>query len=127
MGAVVVTTPQDVALQDARKAIMMFRQVRVEILGIVENMSYFECPNCSTRTHIFNHGGGESTARKYEVPFLGEVPLYLGIREGGDNGRPIVLKEPDSPAGKAFAQIAANVAAQVSIANLSGINAMVIE
>ncbi len=127
MGAVVVTTPQDVALQDARKAIMMFRQVRVEILGIVENMSYFECPKCGTRTHIFNHGGGESTARKYEVPFLGEVPLDLGIREGGDNGRPIVLEEPSSAAGQAFAQIAANVAAQVSIANLSGANAMVIE
>ena len=127
MGAVVVTTPQDVALQDARKAVMMFRQVRVEILGIVENMSYFECPKCGTRTHIFNHGGGETTARKYEVPFLGEVPLYLGIREGGDNGTPIVLGEPGSPAGLAFAQIAANVAAQVSIANQNSLNAMVIE
>ncbi|MBZ5498553.1 MAG: Mrp/NBP35 family ATP-binding protein [Acidobacteriia bacterium] len=127
MGAVVVTTPQDVALQDARKAIMMFRQVRVEILGIVENMSYFECPQCSTRTHIFNHGGGELTARKYDVPFLGEVPLYLGIREGGDSGRPIVLEEPGSPAGKAFAQIAANVAAQISIANQNNLSAMVIE
>lgn len=127
MGAVVVTTPQDVALQDARKAIMMFRQVRVEILGIVENMSYFECPKCSTRTHIFNHGGGESTAGKYDVPFLGEIPLYLGIREGGDNGRPIVLEEPGSPAGNAFIQIAANVAAQVSIANQNSLNAMVIE
>ncbi len=127
MGAVVVTTPQDVALQDARKAIMMFRQVRVEILGIVENMSYFECPKCSTRTPIFNHGGGEITALKYEVPFLGEVPLYLGIREGGDNGKPIVLGESASPAGKAFAQIAANVAAQVSIANQNGLDSMVIE
>jgi ATP-binding protein involved in chromosome partitioning len=127
MGAVVVTTPQDVALQDARKAIMMFRQVRVEILGIVENMSYFECPGCRTRTPIFNHGGGEATARKFEVPFLGEVPLYLGIREGGDTGRPIVLGESGSPAGIAFAQIAANVAAQVSIANQNAVDAMVIE
>jgi ATP-binding protein involved in chromosome partitioning len=127
MGAVVVTTPQDVALQDARKAIMMFRQVRVEILGIVENMSYFECPSCRTRTPIFNHGGGEATARKYEVPFLGEVPLYLGIREGGDIGKPIVLGESDSPAGTAFAQIAANVAAQVSIANQNSTDEMVIE
>jgi ATP-binding protein involved in chromosome partitioning len=127
MGAVVVTTPQDVALQDARKAIMMFRQVRVEILGIVENMSFFECPKCSTRTPIFNHGGGEITAGKYEVPFLGEVPLYLGIREGGDNGKPIILGEPGSPAGRAFMQIAAQVAAQVSIANRNAAGAMVIE
>jgi ATP-binding protein involved in chromosome partitioning len=127
MGAVVVTTPQDVALQDARKAIMMFRQVRVEILGIVENMSYFECPNCSTRTNIFNHGGGERTARKYDVPFLGEVPLAVGIREGGDNGKPIVLEAPNSPAGKAFAQIAANVAVRVSVANLSAQNSFIIE
>jgi len=127
MGAVVVTTPQDVALQDARKAIMMFRQVRVEILGIVENMSYFECPNCKTRTDIFNHGGGETTARKYDVPFLGEVPLTLGIREGGDRGSPIVLADPGSPAGSAFTRIAANVAAQVSIANLNDLNAMIIE
>jgi ATP-binding protein involved in chromosome partitioning len=127
MGAVVVTTPQDVALQDARKAIMMFRQVRVEILGIVENMSYFECPKCNTRTHIFNHGGGEITAQKYEVPFLGEVPLYLGIREGGDRGKPIALGSADSPAGKAFIQIANQVAAQVSIANQNSMNTMVIE
>jgi len=127
MGAVVVTTPQDVALQDARKAIVMFRQVRVEILGIVENMSYFECPKCATRTHIFNHGGGEVTARKYDVPFLGEVPLSMGIREGGDSGKPIVLADPGSPAGKAFGAIASNVAAQVSIANQNNLNAMIIE
>ena len=127
MGAVVVTTPQDVALQDARKAIMMFRQVRVEILGIVENMSYFECPKCATRTHIFNHGGGEVTARQYDVPFLGEVPLSMGIREGGDSGKPIVLADPGSSAGRAFAAIASNVAAQVSIANQNSLNAMIIE
>ena len=126
MGAVVVTTPQDVALQDARKAIMMFRQVRVEVLGIVENMSYFECPQCGTRTHIFHHGGGEETARSYGVPFLGGVPLYLGIREGGDSGNPIVLGQSASPAGKAFAEIAGRVAAQVSIANQNS-TAMVIE
>ncbi len=127
MGAIVVTTPQDVALQDARKAIMMFRQVRVEILGIVENMSYFECPNCETRTHIFHHGGGAATALQYDVPFLGEVPLALGIRQAGDDGKPIVLGDPGSAAGQAFEQIAANVAAQVSIANLSGANQVVIE
>ena len=83
MGAVIVSTPQDVALQDARKAIMMFRQVRVEILGIVENMSYFQCPKCNERTPIFSHGGGAATAAKYDVPFLGEVPLDVALREGG--------------------------------------------
>jgi len=127
MGAVVVTTPQDVALQDARKAIVMFRQVHVEILGIVENMSYFECPKCGTHTNIFNHGGGAATARKYDVPFLGEVPLSVGIREGGDDGKPIVLSDPESQSGRAFAHIASSVAAQVSIANAKDLNAMVIE
>jgi ATP-binding protein involved in chromosome partitioning len=126
MGAVVVTTPQDVALQDARKAILMFSQVRVEILGIVENMSYFECPQCGTQTHVFNHGGGRSTAEQYQVPFLGEVPLNMGIRVGGDTGNPIVIQSPDSVAGKAFAQIAESVAAQISIANQNS-TTMVIE
>jgi ATP-binding protein involved in chromosome partitioning len=127
MGAVVVSTPQDVALQDARKAIMMFRQVRVEVLGIVENMSYFQCPNCNHRTAIFSHGGGAATAAKYGVPYLGEVPLDIAVREGGDVGRPIVLANPDAPAAKAFAQIASNVAAQVSIANLNNITTMIIQ
>ena len=127
MGAVVVTTPQDVALQDARKAIMMFRQVRVEILGIVENMSYFECPNCATRTAIFDQGGGEATARKYEVPYLGGVPIAVNIREGGDRGLPIVKADPESAAGKVFAEIASQVAARISIANQNSANAFVIE
>jgi ATP-binding protein involved in chromosome partitioning len=83
MGAVVVSTPQDVALQDARRAILMFRQVRVEILGIIENMSYFQCPHCDKRTEIFSHGGASETAGKYGVPFLGEVPLDVAIRRGG--------------------------------------------
>jgi ATP-binding protein involved in chromosome partitioning len=127
MGAVVVSTPQDVALQDARKAILMFRQVRVEILGIVENMSYFVCPKCSERTDIFSHGGGEETARKYEVPFLGAVPLDMSVREGGDFGKPVVLSLPDSPVAKAFASIAGNVARRVSTANLTNINTMIIQ
>ncbi len=127
MGAVVVSTPQDVALQDARKAILMFQQVRVEILGIVENMSYFQCPKCDTRTDIFSHGGGSVTAGKYHVPFLGEVPLHIGVRTGGDIGKPIVLEDGNSPAGKAFAQIASNVAAQVSVANASNLNTMIIQ
>ncbi len=127
MGAVVVSTPQDVALQDARKATLMFRQVRVEVLGIVENMSYFICPNCNHRTDIFSHGGGAVTAAKYGVPFLGEVPLDITVREGGDAGKPIVLAKPDSAGAKAFTEIASRVAAQVSIANLSNLNTMIIQ
>jgi ATP-binding protein involved in chromosome partitioning len=127
MGAVIVTTPQDVALQDARKAIMMFRQVRVEVLGIVENMSYFECPSCHTRSDIFSHGGGRQTAERFEVPFLGEVPLDVAIRHGGDEGKPVVLREPDSAAGHAFAEIASRVAAQVSVVNANSLNTMIIQ
>jgi len=126
-GAVIVSTPQDVALQDARKAVMMFREVRVEVLGIVENMSYFECPKCSERTYIFSHGGGEKTAATYNVPFLGEVPLNVALREGGDAGKPVVAIDPDSPPAQAFAKIAEMVAAQVSISNLRNQNAMIIE
>lgn len=127
MGAVVVSTPQDVALQDARKAILMFRQVRVEVLGIVENMSYFECPNCNHRTDVFSHGGCAATAGKYNVPFLGEVPLDLEVRAGGDAGKPVVLERPESPAGKAFAEIARKVAVQVSIVNAANLNTMIIQ
>lgn len=127
MGAVIVSTPQDVALQDARKAIQMFRQVRVEILGIVENMSYFQCPHCGERTPIFGHGGGAATAAKYDVSFLGEVPIDLALREAGDAGKPIVALDPGSPVAQAFVQIAERVAAQVSIANLTGADKMIIE
>jgi ATP-binding protein involved in chromosome partitioning len=126
-GAVIVSTPQDVALQDARKAIQMFRQVRVEILGIVENMSYFQCPKCNEVTHIFSHGGGAETAARYGVPFLGEVPLNVALREGGDAGKPIVATHGDSPAALAFKKIAEHVAAQVSIANANSSNTMIIE
>jgi ATP-binding protein involved in chromosome partitioning len=127
MGAIVVSTPQDVALQDARKAILMFRQVHVDILGIVENMSYFQCPKCNERTHIFSHGGGATTAANFGVPFLGEVPLNTSIREGGDGGKPIVATNSGSPVAKAFVEIAEKVAAQVSIANLGNANPMIIE
>jgi len=126
MGAVVVSTPQDVALQDARKAIMMFRQVKVEVLGLVENMSYFECPKCHARTDIFDHGGAGVTAADYGVPFLGEVPLDIGVRRGGDAGKPVVLGDPDSPVARAFVEISRKMAAQVSIA-CSRSQAVVIE
>ena len=127
MGAIVVSTPQDVALQDARKAILMFRQVRVDVLGIVENMSYFQCPNCNERTYIFSHGGGAKTADSFGVPFLGEVPLNTSVREGGDAGKPIVVADQGSPVARAFMEIAEKVAAQVSIANLGDNSAMIIE
>jgi ATP-binding protein involved in chromosome partitioning len=127
MGAIIVSTPQNVALQDARKAVMMFREVRVDVLGIVENMSYFECPKCNERTHIFSHGGGEKTATAYEVPLLGEVPINVALREGGDAGKPVMATDPDSPAAHAFAKIAEQVAAQVSIANLSKTDTMIID
>lgn len=127
MGAIVVSTPQDVALQDARKAILMFRQVRVEVLGLVENMSYFQCPKCNERTPIFSHGGGATTAANYGVPFLGEVPLNVDLRIGGDKGKPIVATSPDSPVTVAFKQIAEKVAAQVSIASLKSQDTMIIE
>lgn len=127
MGAVVVSTPQDVALQDARKAILMFRQVRVEVLGIVENMSYFECPRCHERTEVFSHGGGETTATRYEVPFLGEIPLDVSIRLGGDSGKPIVAGMPDSPVAHAFVAIAGSVARRISTVNLTNLSAMIIQ
>jgi ATP-binding protein involved in chromosome partitioning len=127
MGAIIVSTPQDVALQDARKAIQMFRQVHVDVLGIVENMSYFQCPHCNERTPIFSHGGGAATAAKYDVPFLGEIPITVSVREGGDSGKPVVAANPDSPVAQAFAQIAERVAAQVSIANMNSQNKMIIE
>jgi ATP-binding protein involved in chromosome partitioning len=125
-GAVVVSTPQDVALQDARKAIMMFRQVRVPVLGMVENMSYFQCPKCGEKTEVFSHGGGASTAAKYEVPFLGEVPLDIAVRQGGDIGKPITIADSSSPIAGAFSRIAENVAVQVSVANANA-NTVIIQ
>ncbi|MFQ5707169.1 MAG: Mrp/NBP35 family ATP-binding protein [bacterium] len=113
-GAVVVTTPQDVALADAKKGVNMFRKVEVPVLGIVENMSYFVCPHCQERTEIFDHGGGKRASEKFNVPFLGEIPLETNVRIGGDKGTPIVVAEPDSPVSKAFEKLAADIMAQVS-------------
>ncbi len=117
-GAVVVTTPSDVSLEDARKAIGMFRQVKVEVLGVVENMSYFVCPHCHERMEIFSHGGGERIARQYGVPFLGHIPLDAEIRVGGDSGAPVVIRGPDSPEAKAFYELACGTATRVSAINL---------
>jgi ATP-binding protein involved in chromosome partitioning len=112
-GAVVVTTPQDVALIDARKGLAMFRKVNVPVLGIVENMSFFICRHCGEREEIFGHGGGKKTAEMLGVPFLGEVPIDPRVVVGGDSGQPIVVTEPDSPAAQAFSELARQVAQQV--------------
>jgi len=105
-GAVVVSTPSDVALQDARKALEMFAQVNVEVLGIVENMSHFTCPHCSTVIDIFSKGGAERTAQQFNVPFLGSIELVPAIREGGDRGLPVALAGPDSPLAVEFYEVA---------------------
>jgi ATP-binding protein involved in chromosome partitioning len=118
-GAVIVTTPQDVALADARKGVRMFEKVHVPVLGVVENMSYFICSTCGTREEIFAHGGGKTAAAQFGVPFLGELPIQTSLRIGGDKGTPIVSSEPKSPAALAFHQIASALAQQVSIRNLS--------
>ena len=110
-GAVIVSTPQDLALIDARKGLNMFRKVNVPVLGLVENMSTFVCPHCGERSDIFGHGGARSEAARLGVPFLGEVPLTLSIRETSDTGRPVVATAPASPAAEAFRAIAARALA----------------
>jgi ATP-binding protein involved in chromosome partitioning len=112
-GAVIVSTPQDLALIDARRGIAMFKRVNVPVLGIVENMSTFICPNCGTRHDIFGHGGARREAERLGVPFLGEVPLEMSIRETSDAGLPIVATQPDSPHAAAYRVIAANVRDQL--------------
>ena len=119
-GAVVVTTPQEVALTDVRKAINMFEQVHIPLLGIVENMSYFVCGECSTRHQIFGSGGGTELASRFHVPLLGQVPLSINVREGGDAGVPVVVSEPDSLLAAAFREIAENVATQIGVQALKG-------
>ena len=117
-GAVIVTTPQDVALADARKAVRMFEKVHVPVLGIVENMSYFICPACHHREDIFSHGGAVIAATEFGVPFLGELPIETAVRVGSDEGSPIVISGPESEAAHSFRDIAQSMAQQVSIANL---------
>jgi ATP-binding protein involved in chromosome partitioning len=112
-GAVIVSTPQDLALIDARRGIAMFRRVNVPVLGIVENMSYFQCPQCGTRSDIFGHGGARHEAERLGVPFLGEVPLHMTIREKSDAGLPVVATEPDGPHAKIYRDIAAGVRDQL--------------
>jgi ATP-binding protein involved in chromosome partitioning len=112
-GAIVVSTPSDVSLQDARKAIEMFRQMKVDIVGMVENMSYFVCPHCNHEIDIFSRGGAEKTAKRFEVSFLGNIQLDSDIRKSGDSGKPTVLEGEDSPHAKSLYDFARNVIARV--------------
>jgi ATP-binding protein involved in chromosome partitioning len=116
VGSIVVTTPQQVSLADSRRAVRMYQKLSIPTLGIVENMSYYACPNCHHETDIFGHGGGEGLATQMEVPFLGRLPIYQPIREGSDAGIPLVVAEPGSEAARSFIAVAERTAAQVSIA-----------
>src|SRR5271154_6405596 len=118
-GAVLVTTPSAVALQDVRKAVEMFRQVNVEILGVVENMSYFSCPHCNGRIDVFGHGEGERMAKAFGVPFLGEIEIDPQIRIGGDSGKPVAALGEDAPGAKSIYAMARNVAARAAAVNAS--------
>ena len=116
-GAIVVTTPQQVSLADTRRAVAMYKKLNIPPLGIVENMSYFVCPDCGHESDIFGRGGGEQMAAEVNVPFLGRVPIYQPIREGGDSGVPLMIAEPESPAARALMAVAERTAAQLSIAS----------
>ena len=118
-GAVVVTTPSIVALADVRKAVEMFRQVNVEILGVVENMSYFNCPHCNGRIDVFGHGEGQHMAKNFGVPFLGEIEIDPQIRIGGDTGKPVASLGEDAPGGKSVYAVARNVIARLEVVNAS--------
>jgi ATP-binding protein involved in chromosome partitioning len=116
-GAIVVTTPQQVSLADTRRAVAMYRKLNIPTLGVVENMSYFVCTNCSHESDIFGRGGGEEMAAALGIPFVGRIPIYQPIREGSDAGVPLMISEPESPAGRALMAVAERTAAQVSIAS----------
>ncbi len=119
-GAVVVTTPSAVALADVRKAVEMFRQVNVEILGVVENMSFFNCPHCGERADVFGHGEGRRIAETYGVPLLGEIEMNQPIRLGGDSGKPVASLGPDAPVAKSLYAMARAVAARVAEVDSAG-------
>jgi len=114
-GAVIVTTPQDIATLDARKALLMFQKVEVPVLGIIENMAVHVCSNCGHAEHLFGEGGGQRMSERYGVPLLGSLPLEIAIREQGDAGQPIVQAAPDSPAALAYRQAARALAAQLAL------------
>ncbi|MPZ14551.1 MAG: P-loop NTPase [Chloroflexi bacterium] len=117
-GVIVVTTPQDVALQDVMKGVAMFEKLGVPIVGVIENMSYFACPHCGETTEIFGHGGGERMSQKFGIALLGQIPLDVRIRTGGDEGVPVVVAEPEVALGAAFRAAAEQTAAHISILTL---------
>ena len=114
-GAILVTTPQQVALADTRRAAAMYQKLNIPVIGLVENMSYFTCPSCRHESDIFGRGGGQRLAEELGIPFLGSIPISEPLREGGDTGRPIMLTDTTSPAAKAFMAVAERTSAQVSI------------
>ncbi|HEY7284214.1 MAG TPA: Mrp/NBP35 family ATP-binding protein [Vicinamibacterales bacterium] len=116
-GAIVVTTPQQVSLADSRRAVAMYKKLNIPTLGVIENMSYFVCPECEHESDIFGNGGGEQMAKELGMPFIGRIPIYQPIREGSDAGVPLMISEPDSVAARAFMAAAERTAAQVSIAS----------
>jgi ATP-binding protein involved in chromosome partitioning len=116
-GSVVVTTPQQVALADSRRAVAMYKKLNIPPLGLIENMSHYVCPECQHEADIFGHGGGEKMAEELGIPFLGRIPIYQPIREGSDAGVPLMISEPDSPASRAFMAAAERMAAQISLAS----------
>ena len=115
-GAIVVTTPQQVSLADSRRAVRMYQKLNIPTLGLVENMSFFECTNCQHQADIFGHGGGEQVAEQLGIPFLGRLPLYPPIRIGSDRGIPLVIAEPDSAGTRAFIDVAESVMTQLAVA-----------
>jgi ATP-binding protein involved in chromosome partitioning len=117
-GAVIVTTPSTVSIEDAVKAVAMFGKLAVPVLGVIENMSYFMCPNCHTRHDIFNTGAGEARALAMGLPFLGAIPLHPEVRAAGDEGKPVVLSHPDTEYGRALTRIAGHLAQRISIQTL---------
>ncbi len=119
-GAVIVSTPQDIALLDARKGLNMFRKVDIPVLGIIENMSYFTCPHCGERSDIFSHGGARLEAERLGTEFLGEIPLDIAIRETSDSGRPIVVSQPESEHAKAYQRIAATILRKLAAGPAAG-------
>jgi ATP-binding protein involved in chromosome partitioning len=119
VGSIVVTTPQQVSLADSRRAVAMYKKLNIPPLGIIENMSYFVCPECQHESDIFGRGGGEEMAGQLGVPFLGRIPIYQPIREGSDRGVPLMIGEPESPASLAFMAAAERMAAQISIASFN--------
>lgn len=126
-GAVIVSTPQDLALIDARRGIAMFNKVEVPVLGVVENMSYFICPHCGGRSDIFNHGGARREAERDGAPFLGEVPLHMDIREHSDSGRPVVATDPEGPHAKVYRDIASQIKAKLEKGTVRAAPKIVIE